>query len=122
MVTRPHQRRYQSGRLISRKVGGGSKRTIVARIPYGKPSIFGPWTGNQFQIGTAGGRLTIGEVSGRAFYPSVGAGAENVYKALERVADRTVARFPDQIGRTSAAQYEQSAVSSLQNFLAKGGI
>lgn len=105
--TRPHQRR-------------GTK--TVARIPYSSPSIFGPWTGNQFDVGFSGGRLNVGEVSGRAFYPAVGAGAEKVYRALEGVTERTVAKFPDAIGRTSSAQSERSVVASLNDFLSRGGL
>jgi hypothetical protein len=122
LQTRPFQRRVQSGRLISRKVGGGEKRTMIARIPYAKESIFGPWTGNQFVLGFSGGRLNLGQVSGRAFYPSVGAGAEKVYRALEGVAERTIAAFPDEIGRTQAALAERTVVASLNDFLSRGGL
>jgi hypothetical protein len=108
LQTRPFQRR-------------GGRRT-VANIPYAKDSIFGPWTGNQFVIGFSGGRLNLGEVSGRAFYPSVGAGAEKVYKALEGVAAKTIARFPDAVGRTNEAATQDSAIASLNNFLARGGL
>ena len=80
--TRPHFRRVQSGRVASRQVGGGSRRVVVARIPYASERIFGPWTGNQYDIGEAGGRLTVLNESGKAFYPAIGSGASNVFERV----------------------------------------
>ena len=113
--TRAHIRRVQSGPLVSRTVGGGSQRVSVARIPYNKPSIFGPWTGNQFKLGESGDRLTIEETSGRAFYPSIGAGAQNVFERLRAVADKYVDSFPGPA--TTAGASERLAA-----FLTQGGL
>lgn len=51
--------------------GRGGRQVIARQVGYSKPTIFGPWTGNQFELGTAGTRLTTQDVSGRAFYPAI---------------------------------------------------
>lgn len=116
--TRPHVRRVQSGALSSRVVGGGTQRVSVARIPYFKDTIFGSWTGNQFKIGEAAGRLSLLEVSGRAFYPAIGAGAQHVYERLSAVADKYADSFP---GPTSGAQ-QSAGLDRLASFLKQGGV
>lgn len=99
--TRSYIRRVQSGRLAGRKVGSGSQRVTVSRIPYNRDSIFGPWTGNDFDLGEAGGRLTFDKVSGHAFYPGVGKGAQNVFDALSHIADKTIDRFPGGVAQAN---------------------
>jgi hypothetical protein len=50
------------------------------RIPYARPSIFGPWTGNQFTVDP-------GTVSGRAFYPAIASGVQKTTKDIEKVVE-----------------------------------
>ena len=114
--TRPFFRRVQSGALVSRKVGGGARRVLVARIPYSKDSIFGPWSGNQFKLGEAGGRLTVEESSGKAFYPAIGVGAQNVFERLKTVAETYVDSFP------SPAESSAARIDRMRAFLEAGGI
>lgn len=111
-----------TGRYATRGTARGSRAVVVRRIPYASPTIFGPWTGNQFELGETGGRLTLGEVAGNAFYPTVGAGAQNVYDELGRLADRFLARFPGAATSTGAAQARRSPVGQLASFLASGGL
>lgn len=99
--TRTFIRRVQTGRNASRVVGGGSTRASVSHIPYNRDSIFGPWTGNDFSLGDAGGRLTFDVVSGHAFYPNIGKGAQNVYDALDHIAQRTIDRFPGGVAQAN---------------------
>lgn len=114
--TRPFFRTVQSGALVSRRVGGGDRRVGVSRIPYSKDSIFGPWTGNQFSLGEAGGRLTVEESSGKAFYPAIGVGAQNVFERLKTVADKYVDSFP------SPAESSAARIDRMRAFLEAGGI
>lgn len=52
--------------------GRGGRRVVARQVGYSSnPNIFGPWTGNQFTVGTAGTRMTVQDVSGRAFYPAI---------------------------------------------------
>lgn len=120
--TRPHSRKVQSGRTITRSVGGGASRQFVAKIPYSSPPIFDGWTGNQFQLGEAAGRLTIEQESGRAFYPGVGAGMQHLYDRLGKAAERTAESFPDQYGKAQRAIRANTAIGRLQNFLEEGGL
>lgn len=118
--TRPFM--VSTGRFATRGTARGTRAEVVRRIPYSSDSIFGPWTGNQFEIGESNGRLTLGDVSGRAFYPTIGAGAQNVYDQLEKIAGSYVDRFPDAVGATSAATAKASPVGQLAAFLASGGL
>lgn len=114
MQTRAHFRRVQSGAYTGRRVGGGVRTTVIARIPYASDAIFGSWTGNQFDIGQSGGRLVLGQVSGRAFYPNIGAGAENIYNALEQLADKWLDQFPPPA--------TQNTTAALAQFFAAAGL
>lgn len=116
--TRPHTRRVQSGRLAARQVGGGETRVFVAHIDYTSPKIFGKWTGNQFELGQAGGRITLDKVSGNAFYPAVGKGAQNVLDALAKIADDTIARFPDGKAGMRASNAAASEAATLAKLAA----
>lgn len=120
--TRPHSRKVQSGRNITRTVGGGKSRTFVAEIPYSKSSIFDSWTGNQFTLGESAGRLTIEEESGRAFYPAVGAGMQHLYDRLGQAADRTAKSFPDQFGKAQQEIVNLTAVGRVNAFLQQNGL
>lgn len=52
--------------------GRGGRQVIARNMGYSSnPKMFGPWTGNQFTMGTAGTRMTVKDVSGRAFYPAI---------------------------------------------------
>lgn len=113
--TRPFIRRVQSGAYATRRAGGGQQRVMTAAIPYSSPRIFDSWTGNQFKLGESGDRLTIEETSGRAFYPSIGAGAQNVFERLRAVADKYVDSFPGPA--TTAGASERLAA-----FLTQGGL
>ena len=88
----------------------------MARIPYSKDSIFGPWSGNQFKLGEAGGRLTLEESSGKAFYPAIGVGAQNVFERLKTVAETYVDSFP------SPAESSAARIDRMRAFLEAGGI
>ena len=119
-VTRPFFRRVQSGSFSTRRVGGGERRVTRARIPYSKDTIFGAWTGNQFQLGESGDRLVIEQESGRAFYPGIGSGAQNVFERMKIVADRYLDQFPDAKGAT--AINPNTSLERLAAYLATGGI
>ena len=119
-VTRPFFRRVQSGSFATRRVGGGERRVTRARIPYAKDTIFGAWTGNQFQLGESGDRLVIEQESGRAFYPGIGSGAQNVFERMKIVADRYLDQFPDAKGAT--AINPNTSLERLAAYLATGGI
>ena len=119
-VTRPFFRRVQSGSFATRRVGGGERRVTRARIPYSKDTIFGAWTGNQFQLGESGDRLVIEQESGRAFYPGIGSGAQNVFERMKIVADRYLDQFPDAKGAT--AINPNTSLERLAAYLATGGI
>lgn len=120
--TRPHFRRVQSGKYAARKVGGGSRRVVVARIPYASDRIFGPWTGNQYDLGESGGRLVVTQESGKAFYPAIGAGAQNVWDRLSKVAEKYADAFPTTTGQPSSTTVGVSAADRLAAFLKAGGI
>jgi hypothetical protein len=52
--------------------GRGGRKVVARNMGYSSnPKMFGPWTGNQFTLGTAGTRMTVQDVSGRAFYPAI---------------------------------------------------
>ena len=114
--TAAHFRTYQSGPMARRVVGGGQRRVISARIPYWKDSIFGPWTGNQFSLGESNGRLTVDQASGKAFYPAIGVGAQNVFERLKTVADKYADSFP------APVESGPSPIERMQSFLKAGGI
>lgn len=120
--TRPFIKRVQSGRMSARQVGGGSRRVMIARIPYSKDSIFGPWTGNQFDLGESGGRVSVLQSSGRAFHPAIGVGAQNVFERLSKVAEKYADSFPTPSGAPSGVSAGSSAVDRLESFLRAGGI
>ena len=68
------------------KIGSGGKAVVVARkMGYGSnEKIFGKgWTGNRFDIGTAGTRLTIQQPAGRAFYPAVAEHVQRIDEGLQ---------------------------------------
>lgn len=119
-VTRPFFRRVQSGAFATRRVGGGERRVTRARIPYAKDTIFGAWTGNQFQLGESGDRLVIEQESGRAFYPGIGSGAQNVFERLKKVADKYADSFPAATG--AGAPAGPSSLERLEAYLKGGGI
>jgi hypothetical protein len=50
------------------------------RIPYSRPSIFGPWTGNQFTT-------EPGTTSGNAFYPAIATGVKRTEKDIQGIVD-----------------------------------
>jgi len=118
--TRPFFRRVQSGPFASRRAGGGERRVQTARIPYSSERIFGSWTGNQFDFGESGDRLTIKQTSGRAYYPAIGAGAVKVWERLSKVADRYVEALPPPAA--SPAQSGPSPSERLAGLLSAGGI
>jgi len=85
-------KRYTLGREFGAKRSGTRSTTFrnqfgkgivyrgVKRIPYSRPSIFGPWTGNQFTVDP-------GSVSGRAFYPAIATGVQRVTKDVQGLVD-----------------------------------
>ena len=111
---------YRRGRRDS--AGQSTSTFVVRRIPYSKASIFGLWTGNQFELGETGGRLTLQQVSGNAFYPAIGAGAQNVFDALAKSTDNVMALFPGSVANTQLAQGGASRLAKLTNLLKQGGI
>ena len=113
--TRPFIRRVQTGAYVTRRAGGGQQRIMTAAIPYSSPRIFDSWTGNQFDLGESGDRLRVTKTSGRAFYPAIGAGAQNVFERLRAVADKYVDSFPGPA--TTAGASERLAA-----FLTQGGL
>lgn len=54
-------------------------RTVVRKIDYSSPRIFGAWTGNRATLRFVGG------VSGRALYPAAAEGREEAVRRLEEV-------------------------------------
>ena len=112
--TRPFIRKVGTGRLAARKVGGGEGRVIVSHINYSSPNIFGPWTGNQFDLGQTGDRVTFAQVSGHAFFPGIAAGGQGVVDRLLKIEQDTLARFPD--GNIKAAN-AASAAARLESLL-----
>jgi hypothetical protein len=108
--TRPH----------TAKRGGTTTRVFVAHIDYTSPNIFGPWTGNQFQLGESNGRVVIEEASGQAYYPGIGEGAGKIYEALSKVAARTIDAFPDETGKAKASA--SGSVAKLNEFLSSNGL
>lgn len=119
--TRPFFRRVQSGAMASRKVGGGQRQVMTAAIPYSSPRIFDSWTGNQFDLGESGDRLRVTKTSGRAFYPAIGAGAQNVFERLGKIADKYADSFPDRVGNPGKIT-TNTPTEKLAAFLATGGI
>ena len=119
--TRPFIRRVQTGAYVTRRAGGGQQRIMTAAIPYSSPRIFDSWTGNQFDLGESGDRLRVTKTSGRAFYPAIGAGAQNVFERLGKVADKYAGSFPDRVGNASKIS-TNSPVDRLAAFLATGGL
>lgn len=119
--TRPFIRRVQTGAYVTRRAGGGQQRIMTAAIPYSSPRIFDSWTGNQFDLGESGDRLRITKTSGRAFYPAIGAGAQNVFERLGKVADKYAESFPDRVGNASKIS-TNSPADRLAAFLATGGL
>lgn len=112
----------QRERAVIRRRPSSGQTYIAKGVPYWLPSIFGLWTGNQFEIGESGGRLTLGEVSGNAFYPGIGAGAQNIYTALEKTAADYIALFPGTTGNTKAGKAAATEVGKLSRFLKSGGL
>jgi hypothetical protein len=120
--TRPFFRRVQSGAMASRKVGGGQRQVMTAAIPYSSPRIFDSWTGNQFDLGESGDRLRVTKTSGRAFYPAIGAGAQNVFERLGKVADKYAGSFPGPSGAGGSPVSGSSPAERLQGFLSGNGL
>ena len=120
--TRPFFRRVQSGAYAQRKVGGGQRRVMIAAIPYSSEKIFNSWTGNQYKIGESGGRLKIEQPAGRAFYPAIGAGAQNVFERLGKVADKYAGSFPGPSGAGGSPVSGSSPAERLQGFLSGNGL
>ena len=120
--TRPFFRRVQSGAMASRKVGGGQRQVMTAAIPYSSPRIFDSWTGNQFDLGESGDRLRVAKTSGRAFYPAIGAGAQNVFERLGKVADKYAGSFPGPSGAGGSPVSGSSPAERLQGFLSGNGL
>ncbi len=119
--TRPFIRRVQTGAYVTRRAGGGQQRIMTAAIPYSSPRIFDSWTGNQFDLGESGDRLRVTKTSGRAFYPAIGAGAQNVFERLGKVADKYAESFPDRVGNAGKIS-TNSPADRLAAFLATGGL
>lgn len=119
--TRPFIRRVQTGAYVTRRAGGGQQRIMTAAIPYSSPRIFDSWTGNQFDLGESGDRLRVTKTSGRAFYPAIGAGAQNVFERLGKVADKYAEAFPDRVGNAGKIS-TNSPADRLAAFLATGGL
>jgi hypothetical protein len=94
---------------------------MTAAIPYSSPRIFDSWTGNQFDLGESGDRLRVTKTSGRAFYPAIGAGAQNVFERLGKVADKYAGAFPDRVGNAGKIS-TNSPTDRLAAFLATGGL
>lgn len=69
--------------------GRGGRKVVARQVGYSSnPNIFGAWTGNQFQLGTAGTRMTVQDVSGRAFYPAIADRLAVVDEQLRTYVDR----------------------------------
>ena len=59
------------------------RRVVAKNMQYAGDKQFGAWTGNQFDLGLTGERLSLSKVSGRAFYPSIAAGSQTLDEALK---------------------------------------
>lgn len=53
------------------------------RDPYSRPTVFGGFTGNQFELGVIGNRLDVTTPAGNAFFPTMGKAAPSLYNDLQ---------------------------------------
>lgn len=69
---------------FQRRRPGGGTATVTRTIDYSRPTIFGPWTGNQFSWPPE-------PTSGHAFYPAAAQGgeaaAQRIWVALGHIVD-----------------------------------
>jgi hypothetical protein len=66
------------------------RKVVAKNMAYSGPKQFGPWTGNQFDLGLTGERLSTSQVSGRAFYPSIAEGVRDMDEKLKAYVEQTL--------------------------------
>lgn len=83
----------KGGKFLAYEMKGGGWATgwrgqVRRFMPYDRPAVFGPWTGNQLTLNPS-------TVSGHAFYPAIAHGATAAVADITKTLEQYVGRVAD---------------------------